>query len=314
MPETKLSLPTMWAIIIAVFCIVALGAIAIAPAFTSTPEEHGVGSLLQKPFDNPSDIGNSVQTFLIAMGGALAIGLLMGGFLRWILHKEIKVAVRVIVSCCVFLILCVTFAAITTAVLGTLGSYGIGVIFLALGITVVQYFYPEYWVIDAISILVAVGISALIGSSMGLVPAMILLCLFSTYDFIAVVCTNFMKNMAQGSSDLKLPSMFILPYDLGTSYIESTVDMCAGKKNFMILGTGDLVFPTVLAVSATQILHNFTITISIIIGILVAYSVMFVMLKCYPQKFKLLPGLPFLCGGAILGLVISSFILGISWL
>jgi len=312
--DTKLGLYSMWAIMAGVFCIVGFGAIAIAPAFTSAPTE-GVGAMLEKPFDNPEDIGNSVQTFLVAMGGALAIGLLMGGFLRWILKKEIKVAVRVIVSICVFMILSVTFAAIATTVWGTsLGPWGWGALAVALVVTVLQYVYPEYWVIDVVSILAAVGISALIGSSLGIVPAVILLILFSTYDFIAVLCTGWMKKMAQGSADLKLPSMFILPYDLRTSYLSSTLNMGDSRKNFLILGTGDLVFPTVLAVSATFAFSNSLVSGSIMICIVVAYSVMYGMLKGYPEKFKLLPGLPFLCGGAIFGMILSCFLLGISWL
>lgn len=313
MPDTRLSPVTMWAIMIAAFCIVVLGATAIAPAFTDTQQEEGIGALLQKPFDDPNNVGNSVQTFLVAMGGALVLGLLIGGFIRWILKKKIQIAVRVIVAACLFLILSTTFAAIATTLLGSQASLW-PVLVVALALAVAQYVYPEYWVIDVISILAAVGISALIGSSLGLLPAIILLALFSIYDFVAVLCSGWMKNMAQGSADLKLPSMFILPYDLSTSYRSTTIMMGNQKKNFMILGTGDFIFPAVLAVASVQVLHSTTILGTILLGILAAYTLMFLMLKFYPAKIQLLPGLPFLCSGAVLGLVIPSIILGVSWI
>lgn len=317
MPETNLHPLTMWAIIILAFCAVALGAILISPAFSSSAPTTGVGAMLQKPFDNPDDVGNSVQTFLIAMTGALSIGLVIGGFLRWILKKEVKVAVRVIVSICIAMILGVTLTAATAVWLGPdtpLGLWGWVALLVAAILTAIQYVYPEYWVIDVISILAAVGISALIGSSLGIIPAIVLLILFSIYDFIAVMCSGWMKKMAQGSADLKLPSMFILPYNLSTSYISTNLYVGEGRKNFMILGTGDFVFPSVLAVSATLIINNIFVSTGIILGILAAYTVMFAMLKLYPERIKLLPGLPFLCSGAILGLIVPSFILGISWL
>lgn len=316
MQGTRLSPNLMWAIIVVVFWVVAIAAIAIAPAFT-TNTSTGMGAMLQKPFNDPSDISNSTQTFFISMAGAALMGLLLGGFLRWILKKEVKVAVRVIVSICIFLILSVTFVALATTLYGPdiLRTPSSWLLLLPpLVLAGAQYIYPEYWVIDVVSILAAVGISALLGSSLGLVPTIILLTLFSIYDLIAVTATSWMKKMAQGSADLKLPSMFVLPYDLTTSYRHTDIGLDAGKKNFMILGTGDLVFPTVLAVSANIVLQNNIITGSIIFGISVAYTVMFLMLKHYPERFKLLPGLPFLCGGAVLSLICSSMAMGIKWL
>lgn len=314
---TKLSPITMWAIVIAAFCIVAVGAVAVSGAFSTTADDTGVGAMLQKPFDDKEDVGNSVQTFLIAMVGALLIGLLMGGILRWILKKEVRIAVRVIVSFCVFLVLSVTLAAIGSTLLGPAairGLPGILVLLMAAGITALQYFYPEYWVIDVVSILTAVGISALIGSSLGILPVIILLVLFSIYDFIAVLCSGWMKSMAQGSADLKLPSMFILPYDTTTSYRTGTINMSEGKKSFLILGTGDFIFPTVLVVSAALNIKEPIVTYGIVVGILLAYTVMYAMLKYYPEKIRLLPGLPFLCGGAVLFMFLTSISMGVSFL
>jgi presenilin-like A22 family membrane protease len=118
-----------------------------------------------------------------------------------------------------------------------------------------------------------------------------------------------MKNLARGSANLRLPSMFILPYDLKSSYCECGLDF-GGKKNFMIIGTGDFIFPAVLAVSVWLRTQNTFAVCAISLGIILAYSLMFLMLRYYPDKFRLLPGLPFLCSGAILGLVIFNLTTG----
>ena len=306
----KLSNFMVWATISCVFLVVIIGAVLISPTFVDTPSSNGaVGALLQKPFENPDDIANSLQTFAIAMGSALTFGLVIGGFLRWILKRPVRIAIRIAVAFCVFLILSVTLVAIFTSITGTLSTGLSSLAFLgALTLAIIQYFYSEWFVIDTVVILVAIGITALLGASLGIIPVIVLLILFSIYDFVAVILSGFMKGLAQGSADLRLPSMFILPYDLGSSYCQSGINFVAEKRDFMVLGTGDLIFPSILAVSVWLRLQNIFAVGAVSLGIILAYSLMFVMLKYYPGKFKFLPGLPFLCSGAILGLVIFQAI------
>ena len=306
----KLSNFSMWSIMSAVFLMVIIGGVLIAPVFVKTPAGQGiVGALLQKPFNNSEDIGNALQTFGMAMIGALVFGIVVGGFLRWILKRPIRIAIRVAVSACVFLILSVTLVSIFTAAWGILSTELTILAFaLALALTAIQYFYPEWYVIDLIAVLVGIGVAALLGASLGILPAVILMILFSIYDFSAVILSKFMKNLAQGSADLRLPSMLVIPYDLKESYRDSGLNLNLKEKNFLILGTGDLIFPAILPISVYLRTQNLFLLAAITFGILWAYTVMFVMIKYYPNKFRLLPGLPFLCGGAIISMLIFNLV------
>lgn len=316
MTNTTLSNTTLWAVISLMFLVVIAGAVFIAPAFTSTPQAGLVGSFLEKPFDNPNDIANSLQTFGMALGGAVVFGLLVGGFLRWILKRKIEIAIRGAVTFCVFLIMSVTFVALVTQTVQPAAISGVGLIGIGLAavLAITQYIFPEWYIIDVVAILSAIGLAAFLGSSMGIIPILVLLGLFSVYDFVAVLCSKWMKRLAQGSANLKLPSMFVLPKDLKTSYIDDEIDFSAGKKQFMILGTADFIFPTVLVVAAYLKTANLVLLVDMSIGIVASYTVMFIILKYGPEKYRLLPGIPFLTTGVVLGLVAPSFYYGFSWI
>jgi presenilin-like A22 family membrane protease len=134
----------MWATMSAVFLVVIIGGVLIAPVFVNTPASGGV-------------VGALLQT-------ALAFGLIIGGFLRWILKRPIQIAIRVAVAFCVFLILSVTLVAMFSAAYGTLPTILSLIAFAgAIGLTITQYFYPEWFVLDLVAILVAIGVSALLG-------------------------------------------------------------------------------------------------------------------------------------------------------
>jgi len=315
MTNTTLSNTTLWAIISAMFATVIVGAVFISPAFTSTPDGSFVGSFVEKPFDNPDDIGNSLTTFAMALGGAVVFGVLVGGFLRWVLKRKIEIAIRAAVTLCVFLVMSVTLVAVTRVVghLGV-GDWGLAVVGLAAILAMTQYVWPEWYVVNVVAILSAIGLAAFLGSSMGVVPVMILLGLFSIYDFIAVLCSKWMKNLAQGSANLRLPSMFVLPIDWKTSYLATDIDFSSARKQFMVLGTADFIFPAVLVVAAYMKTASMPLLVTMTLGVVASYTVMFAILKWGPAKYKLLPGLPFLTAGSVLGLVIPSFILGISWI
>ena len=73
------------------------------------------------------------------------------------------------------------------------------------------------------------------------------------------------------------------------------------------MGLGDIVMPGILVVAALQNIpdNGLLIALSVMIGTLIGFAVlMSVVIKGKPQA-----GLPYLCSGAILGYVVSSYLL-----
>ena len=76
------------------------------------------------------------------------------------------------------------------------------------------------------------------------------------------------------------------------------------KKKFVMLGTGDLIFPIILAVSVYgefSLIHSLAVIIGSLIGIVIIHILI------TKKKFKALPALPPITAGALIGL-------GIAWL
>jgi presenilin-like A22 family membrane protease len=121
-----------------------------------------------------------------------------------------------------------------------------------------------------------------------------------------------MIDLADAVMDLKLPVMMVVPKARNYSLLKETKGIKKKieekeEREAFFLGLGDIVMPGILVVSTFQNIPNngLLIALSVMIGTLVGFAVlMSVVMKGNPQA-----GLPYLCTGAILGYVISSFIL-----
>ena len=82
---------------------------------------------------------------------------------------------------------------------------------LAIIATVLLYKYPEWYVIDALGLLLAAGVASIFGVSLGTVPVILLLVILAVYDAISVYKTKHMITLAEGVIDLKTPILFVIP-------------------------------------------------------------------------------------------------------
>ena len=124
---------------------------------------------------------------------------------------------------------------------------------MAVVLTALMLVYPEWYVVDVIGILTAAGAAALFGISLAVLPTILLLVALIAYDYIAVYKTKHMLKLAEGVTDMNLPIIFVLPMKLNYSYIRSKVpikELKEGERETFIMGLGDAVMPTILAVSA----------------------------------------------------------------
>lgn len=171
--------------------------------------------------------------------------------------------------------------------------------------------YPEWYIIDITGIITGVGAIAMLGISLSVLLVIILLIAMAVYDAISVYKTKHMIDLADTLIDLKLPILFVIPKTRGYSLLDEKKSLKeklseGEKREAFFLGTGDVVIPGILAAAAYHTSANgLGIALSVIAGTLVGFAALMVLvLKGKPQA-----GLPFLCPGAIIGYVVSSFLL-----
>ena len=191
---------------------------------------------------------------------------------------------------------------------------------LAVGLMALLVVRPEWYIINSVGILIGVGATAILGISLGILPALILLSILAVYDAISVYKTKHMLSLAEGVTKMRLPVLFYVPKKLDFK-VEQMDNMDLkdrdkdSERETMIMGVGDAVIPGILIVSVmaylpstasvTQIAHaDVWVTAGTIIGACCGFAA----LMRYVATGRPQAGLPLLNGGAILGFLITYLI------
>jgi presenilin-like A22 family membrane protease len=186
------------------------------------------------------------------------------------------------------------------------------IIFAILLVTIL-YKYPEWYVIDISGIIIGIGAIIIFGISLGILLVLILLVVLAVYDAISVYKTKHMIDLADTVMELKLPVLLVVPKKWGYSLLKETKRLKeklkeGEEREAFFMGLGDIVLPGILVAAVyhhIDVPEGFLVAIGTIIGILIGFAILMIfVLKGKPQ-----PGLPCLCGGAILGYILSSLIL-----
>lgn len=217
-----------------------------------------------------------------------------------------------------FCAISLAFTSINTLSMGgllpdTVGSVGLPAIAIGIGLTILVFIHPEWWVIDLAGLTSCAGMAAMLGYIIGVWPCVALLIGLMIYDYIAVYKTKHMITMANQAIKAKLPMLFVVPARAGYSFIRDRTGIEDSKsdkakerpRNAFMLGFGDAVFPAVLAVAAKVGLSSPAIGFIPMssAGVIVGAAIAMVVLEWYITKRPGgAPGLPFLCTGAIIGL------------
>jgi presenilin-like A22 family membrane protease len=172
--------------------------------------------------------------------------------------------------------------------------------------------WPRWYLIDTAAILLGTAAMALIGISISPQYMAILLIGLAVYDAIAVYGTGHMISLAEIVINSGLPLVLIIPKVRDYNEAEKVTILKKPPqgdehRKAIYLGLGDIVLPGCLAISVYNSvgIEALPIVYSIIIGTLIGFLVLsFFVVKGKPQA-----GLPYLCGGAILGYFISSVLL-----
>jgi presenilin-like A22 family membrane protease len=262
-----------------------------------------------KAFENPEDTGNVIVW--------VAIILIFTGFIFLVIKLNKKWLIQAFILISVGWTLMYVFYALFSVFLPS----GINLVLttiLSVGLTVLLYKFPEWYVIDITGVILGAGSASIFGISLDIVPTLLLLVVLLVYDYIAVYQTKHMVALAEGVMDLRLPILLVIPKHWNYSFRSEKFDKEDREAFFM--GLGDAVMPTLLVVSANFFVKDAAFyyipligemnlpAIGAILGTFLGFAVlMTLVMKGKPQA-----GLPFLNGGVILGYVVGSLIAGSS--
>jgi len=272
---------------------------------------HLLSMLITKPFeetgldvfDNPNDPTNLLVFFAIMLAVTVTI-LLIAKFWK-------KQFIQVIILGSIAYTSFFVFYPLLSFIVPETLSLSIAII-AAATLIVALIKHPEWYIINLCGIIVGVGAIGIFGISLSIFLVIVLLIGLSIYDAISVYKTKHMIDLADAVMDLKLPVMLVVPKTRKYSLLKETKGLKEKledkeEREAFFMGLGDIVMPGILVVSSfTNIADNgFLIALSVMIGTLLGFAVlMSVVIKGKPQA-----GLPYLCSGAILGYVVSSYLL-----
>jgi len=253
-------------------------------------------------FENPDDPMNLIYIFIILLG-VTAVILLIAKFWK---KKLIQVIILFAIGYTSVYVFYPLFAIVLSDFLSIIISIAAAVV-----IVLTLFKYPEWYVIDICGIIIGSGAIAIFGISLGVLLVILLLVGLAIYDAISVYKTKHMIDLADTVMDLKLPVLLVVPKIRHYSLIKETKSLKqklkeGEERDAFFMGLGDIVMPGILVVAVYNFIEDgLPIAISIMIGTLVGFAILMI----FVMKGKPQAGLPCLCGGAILGYVISSLIL-----
>ncbi|UCF12472.1 MAG: hypothetical protein JSW06_10625 [Thermoplasmatales archaeon] len=259
---------------------------------------------VEPAFENPDNPMNLVFFFVIIIVMTMVI-LLIANFWK-------KQLIQIIILGAIGYTVAYVFYPLFTFVVPWLFSAVLSIAVAGMIVTIL-FKYPEWYVVDISGIIVGAGAIAIFGISLGVFLVIILLIGLAIYDAISVYKTKHMVDLADTVMDLKLPVLLVIPKIRNYSLIRETKSLKEklkeGKeREAFFMGLGDVVMPGILVAAIYRnpdITNSLPIVLSVIFGTLVG----FVILMTFVVKGKPQAGLPCLCGGAILGYVISSYVL-----
>ncbi|MCK5044205.1 hypothetical protein KAR26_00560 [Candidatus Parcubacteria bacterium] len=157
-------------------------------------------------------------------------------------------------------------------------------------------------------ILGLVGAGVILGLTLDPYAIVWLLVLFSIYDFIAVYKTKHMVKMAREMIEHKAILALIIPQkisDFGAQLEKVRTDSQAVKREFLILGGGDVVFPMIFCISLLPqgINNSLIVAVFSLIGLLASFW-----LFIRQENRKPIPALPPIALSSLIGFLITLII------
>jgi len=174
---------------------------------------------------------------------------------------------------------------------------------LAAILVALRFYHPTVLTQNLALIIAIAGISANLGLLFPLSAVLVILAILSVYDVIAVYQTKHMLTLFKGLLDSGTPFAIIVP-DKNISVHESIANAKPGTGKFLMLGTGDLAFPIIFAVSALPmgIAHSLAILAGSLVGMLSVHIIL------TQKKTGAIPALPPIIFASLIAFIISLYL------
>jgi len=162
-------------------------------------------------------------------------------------------------------------------------------------------------------IALSMGVLFATGAGFGLSPAVLLLIMaaFTVYDHLAVNLSDIMADLIELSANGGIPNFIIIPNQLQCDLSRAKQALTSGEKPddmAMMIGVGDFVFPTALAISA--FVSTETVTPAVV-GAVAGTTVATVVLRHSLEGADGgLPALPWLNTGSAVGFGVGVLVSG----
>lgn len=169
-------------------------------------------------------------------------------------------------------------------------------------------FKNEWYVVDAAGFFLVAGVSAIWSLIIGVWASAAFLAVFAVYDYIAVYRTKHMVSLAKVAVNENLPLLFVFPGEKGVKMkdVKMGDGLDKGEHKMLILGFGDMVFPSIMVVASYLYGGADSILFMLfpLVGALIGMGVLM-----FTQVARPAPGLPLINGGAISGFLLAFLLL-----
>jgi len=162
---------------------------------------------------------------------------------------------------------------------------------------------PNIFLHDFLLVSGMAGIGSFLGTSLEPITMIYLLVFFSIYDVIAVYKTKHMVKMAKAMNEAGALPGLILPSQI--SDFRTPLERSSFGGRFLILGSGDIVFPMLLSISLIQegILKSAIVAFFSLLGLFASFWIFF-----RQKERRAIPALPPIALFSILGYLISRLV------
>ena len=171
---------------------------------------------------------------------------------------------------------------------------------ISIALTVLLVKNPEWYMMDIVGILMAVGLALILGMNLGLVPVILFLSILAIYDAISVYKTKHMITLADNVIEHNLPALFVIPSssDYSLKKVHGIKDARGkkGRRDAYYMGFGDVMIPGIMVVATAR---NY----GLIAGVFTLAGAVagMVILSAMVNSGKPQPGLPYLNAGSLAG-------------
>ncbi len=176
-------------------------------------------------------------------------------------------------------------------------------ILLAVELVLLRFVWPNVFSQNVALVIAVAGISATLGLFFPIYAVLVILAVLSIYDVIAVYRTQHMLTLFKGLLEKGVPFSIIVP-DKARDVSVNVKEAQPGTGQFLLLGTGDIAFPIIFAVSAFE--FGLLSALSVVVGAFV--GLFFIHIILMQKRVGAIPALPPIVFFSLVGFIISLIV------